>query len=190
MPTAFTHALCGAALSTLAPREFRGRALGTALAVVAALPDLDVLAFRFGIPYAHPLGHRGFSHSLAFALFMGLMLLPLLHRGVPLARWRSARLFLVIAAACASHGILDAFTDAGLGVGFFIPFDDARYFFPWRPLLTSPIGIGSFLSGRGVDILANELIWIWLPIGALLALRFSIRRASGNGRSESSTLRT
>jgi hypothetical protein len=30
----------------------------------------------------------------------------------------------------ASHGMLDAMTDGGLGVAFFAPFDNARYFFP------------------------------------------------------------
>lgn len=30
-----------------------------------------------------------------------------------------------------SHRILDAFTNGGLEIGFFIPFDNARYFFPW-----------------------------------------------------------
>ncbi|BAO74943.1 hypothetical protein WPG_0713 [Winogradskyella sp. PG-2] len=32
------------------------------------LPDLDVLTFNFGISYSHPFGHRGFTHSLLFAL--------------------------------------------------------------------------------------------------------------------------
>ncbi|UKM64900.1 metal-dependent hydrolase [Flavobacteriaceae bacterium GSB9] len=32
------------------------------------LPDFDVLAFKFGIPYEHPFGHRGFTHSILFAL--------------------------------------------------------------------------------------------------------------------------
>ena len=35
------------------------------------VPDLDVIAFTLGIPYAHPLGHRGFLHSLLFALLLG-----------------------------------------------------------------------------------------------------------------------
>ena len=38
----------------------------------AVLPDLDVIGFKLGIRYADLLGHRGFSHSLLFALLMGL----------------------------------------------------------------------------------------------------------------------
>jgi inner membrane protein len=41
---------------------------------------------------------------------------------------------LCIAVATASHGILDAFTNGGLGVAFFAPFDKTRYFFPVTPM--------------------------------------------------------
>ena len=66
------------------------------------------------------------------------------------------------AAVTASHGILDALTDGGLGIAFFSPFDTHRYFFPWRPIQVSPIGPG-FFSARGVRVLASELRWIWIP---------------------------
>jgi inner membrane protein len=41
--------------------------------VGSILPDVDVLAFAFGIPYEHPLGHRGFTHSLFFAVLAALL---------------------------------------------------------------------------------------------------------------------
>jgi inner membrane protein len=64
----------------------------------------------------------------------------------------------------ASHGILDALTDAGLGVGFFVPFSDARYFLPWRPLLTSPLQPLAFFDSHGLAILLNEASYVWLPV--------------------------
>jgi inner membrane protein len=60
-------------------------------------------------------------------------------------------------------------TDGGLGVAFFSPFDNHRYFLRWRPIHVSPIGIGRFFSDRGIAVLQSELLWIWLP-AALLAL--------------------
>jgi inner membrane protein len=65
--------------------------------------------------------------------------------------------------ATASHGMLDAMTDGGLGVALFSPFDNSRYFFPWRPIHVSPISVGRFFSVRGYTILQNEFFWIWLP---------------------------
>ena len=44
----------------------------------------------------------------------------------------------------ASHGVLDALTDGGPGVAFLAPFDDTRYFFPWRPIRVSPLWRGFF----------------------------------------------
>jgi inner membrane protein len=60
----------------------------------------------------------------------------------------------------ASHGLLDAMTTGGLGVAFFAPFSAERYFFPWRPILVSPIGIERFLSPRGAAVLMSELQWV------------------------------
>jgi len=50
MPSVFTHAVAGAAMSTLAPHRFRGLRLGIVLSIVAALPDVDVFAFGSGSP--------------------------------------------------------------------------------------------------------------------------------------------
>jgi len=77
--------------------------------------------------------------------------------------------------ATASHGLLDALTDGGLGVAFFAPFDNHRYFLPWRPIHVSPIGAGRFFTHRGLEVLQSELLWIWLP-AALLALSVWLMR--------------
>jgi inner membrane protein len=37
------------------------------MAIIAVVPDMDAIVFSPGIQYAHPFGHRGFSHSLIFA---------------------------------------------------------------------------------------------------------------------------
>jgi len=71
--------------------------------------------------------------------------------------------------ATASHGLLDAMTDGGLGVGFFAPFDNHRYFLPCPPSRVSPTGVGRFFTDRGLAVLQSELLWIWLP-AMLLAL--------------------
>ena len=60
MPTTITHALVGLGLAEVfapRPRPVSFYGLATVLAVA---PDVDVLAFRFGIPYGAFLGHRGF----------------------------------------------------------------------------------------------------------------------------------
>lgn len=128
-------------------------------------PDFDVIAFNLGIPYSHPFGHRGFSHSLLFAALLAGTGAALLAKETFRATswWRFAVLAFVVAA---SHGVLDAATDAGLGIGFFIPFDSERYFLPFRPLETSSVNPVRFLLHwrRAMVILANEFRWVLLPL--------------------------
>jgi len=76
----------------------------------------------------------------------------------------------------ASHGLLDACTDGGLGVAFFSPFDTTRYFFAFRPIAVSPIGV-RFFSERGISVLWSELVWVWIPLLIFATAAFIIRRA-------------
>ena len=164
MPTVFTHALAGLALAPLAPRAIpRGR-LALALAFASILPDVDVLTFALGIPYAHDFGHRGFSHSLAFALLAGWLVARLAFSGVGLTTRAWWKVFALLSLAAASHGLFDAMTNGGLGIGFLLPFDSTRFFLPWRPLQVSPIGLSAFVSGLGASALVSELKYLWLPI--------------------------
>jgi len=59
-------------------------------------------------------------------------------------------------ALVASHPLLDALTDGGLGVALLWPFSAERFFFPWRPIPVSPIGVG-FFSLRGIRVALAEL---------------------------------
>lgn len=179
--TAFTHALVGAAAAQLAPAAVPRWRVVAAAALLAALPDLDIAAFSLGIPYAHPLGHRGFTHSLVFAAGAGLAAAWMLWgAGKPSGERR--RIAAVLLAATASHGVLDAFTDRGLGVGFLIPFHSDRFFFPWRPLRTSPVSVEAFFSGRPLAILRNEILWVWLPLGLVWLFALLVRGRLRAGR--------
>ena len=37
-------------------------------AICTIVPDFDVIGFAFGVSYGDVLGHRGFTHSLLFAV--------------------------------------------------------------------------------------------------------------------------
>jgi len=42
--------------------------------------------------------------------------------------------------------------------------DTTRYFFPWRPILVSPLGASRFLAERGLRIVLNGLVVVWVPM--------------------------
>ena len=143
-------------------------------AACSGVPDLDVIGFRFGVHYGDFWGHRGFTHSLLFAAILALLVTMV---ALPLNSSYDRRiLWLYLFLATASHGLLDALTDGGLGVAFFSPFNLQRYFFPWRPVLVSPIGVARFFSVRGAAVLRTEIVWIWLPSACVAVSAFLLRR--------------
>ena len=168
MASAFSHAAAALSIGVCFYRPGVPRRVWVAGALCSMVPDLDVLGFRFGIRYGDFWGHRGFTHSLIFAaIAAGTAILLGFRLGLP--GFSRLSLWLYFFVATASHGLLDAMTDGGLGVAFISPFDNRRYFLPWRPVHVAPIGIGRFFSARGADVLKSEFVWIWIP-AALLAL--------------------
>jgi inner membrane protein len=173
MPTALSHPAVPLAISIGLGRSAVPSRLVAAGIVASVLPDLDVIAFRFGIPYAAQFGHRGFSHSLAFAALVALLGAGC-HR---LLRSGPMATFAFLFAATASHGVLDAFTNGGLGVAFFWPFSPTRYFAPIRMIQVAPLTAARLLSHRGAVVLASELLWVGLPCAVLgVVLAISRRR--------------
>jgi inner membrane protein len=171
MPTTLTHALVGLGLAGV----FTARPTPAFCVLSAALslaPDLDVLAFRFGIPYGSRFGHRGFSHSLCCAALLSLLVTALGHSYFVVPWWQLAGFALVVVVA---HDVLDALTDGGMGIAFFSPFNDRRYFLPWRPVRVSPIGLGVF-SRWGLRALLSEVVWVWVPLAVLVGA-VTVRRA-------------
>jgi inner membrane protein len=175
MPTVFTHAIVGASLAQAAPSGYSKWKCALAFAAVSTIPDLDVIAFSLGIPYGHTFGHRGFSHSLAFSLMLGLLTCLILFVRREHSTWKWGVLFLLTFIAGASHGLLDAATDAGLGVGLFIPWSDERIFYDFRPLRTSSISLSNFFRMRTIGVLESEIMWVLSPLLFLSSLWQLIR---------------
>ena len=172
MPSVLSHPAVPLAIAI----GLGGKTVPPRLAIVAcvasAVPDLDSLGYMAGVPYSSPLGHRGFTHSLFFAFLLALLASAFAGRlGASLSV-----VFAVILISAASHGILDAMTTGGMGVAFFSPFSNARYFLPWRVILVSPISVTRFLSERGTAIVKSELLWVWLPCAVVATLGVAVRR--------------
>jgi inner membrane protein len=179
MPTSIAHAAPALALIPAFWQPGTPQRLWVLGVVCAAAPDLDVIAFAFGIPYEHPLGHRGLCHSIPFAAAAAAVL-TLLAFPAPRSGFSRVRAWGYLFLATASHGVLDAFTNGGRGIALLAPFDWSRIFFAFRPIEVSPLRVGAFLSTRGLSILANEFLWVWLPFGVLGAalLLWRVRQRS------------
>jgi inner membrane protein len=175
MPSIFTHAFAALALGKASTGECRPMRFWWLTAFCAILPDVDAISFALGVQRGSQFAHRGITHSLLFALLVACAVVSLAFKRTPRFSKHWWALLLYFFVVTASHGLLDALTDGGSGVAFFAPFDMARYFFPWRPIEVSPIGF-RFFSARGLEVIASEFVWVWIPAILLVASALVYRR--------------
>jgi inner membrane protein len=127
-------------------------------AILATLPDIDVLLVAFGASENGAFGHRGALHSLSMALAAGVFCALAARRW----RWPVLRTALAGAAAVASHTLLDLLDASGRSLAVFWPLSSARYHSHWRLLPDAPRGL-KLLSSRGLLELVTEFA-LFLPI--------------------------
>lgn len=184
MCTDWTHAFAGVAIARLATgRKMPWLYWGLA-AFLPVIPDFDVFSIH---AYDNsPLAHRGLTHSLFFALALGLLAAALTFRKfiVPLLD-----LWGVFFVVTASHGILDALNRHTAGVALFWPFSSARYG-PWGPIPVPDIAF-QLPDPRTSQAVRGELLWVWLPLGAAVigmsAYRFLARRRAAAAKAAPSS---
>src|SRR6185369_11303594 len=147
-----------------------------AFALLALLPDADLILVALGASDGPVIGHRGGSHSLVTALALGIAA-GLLARRIG---WSALRTAAAVTLAVGSHGILDAFGQGGRGIPLFWPLSEHRFMAPaaWRLLPDAPRGM-KFLSRSGLTEVAVEFIYFLpLTIYALLPARAAARAAA------------
>ena len=143
-----TQATLGAAIGqTLLGKRIGGKAavLG---AIVATIPDLDVVLLPLYDSLQRISIHRGFSHSILFSILGALLLTYILTR----IKWANQisikRFFIFNWLALFTHILLDAFTAYGTQV--FLPFSDNRVSFDSinivDPVYTIPLIVGLVIT--------------------------------------------
>ena len=150
----------------------------------ASLPDADVFGHWLGVPYLSSWGHRGGTHSLAFAFGLGLVLGPWASPSDSSWIKKSLNGF-YLGLMTASHPFLDMLTTGGHGVALWAPFDESRVFFDhhYRVIQVSPLSISRFFTSRGLAVLKSELYWVILPCLGCFTLRWIIQKSTSSSSS-------
>jgi len=164
MPLPIAHGLLGATISVLLQRQSGRNYLRPVLigAAVANAADFDfLLVFLFG----SKAWHRGFTHSIAFALGLGLAMLLV-------SGWRNIGHAAAYTFVFASHGLLDFVTaKVGGGVELLWPWSSQRYKLGLLGLSEVP----SQLPATGIvkALILELIVFVW-PL--ILAIVFSCRQ--------------
>ena len=123
MSLPITHAAVPIAAAIAFGGHAGSKRLVAAAVIAAMIPDLDALMHAlFNVPLYSVYGHRGALHSLSFAIVAGMVAVGI-HRQLKASRLAAA---VAVAAAMASHGVLDMFTANGKGVAYLWPISSMR----------------------------------------------------------------
>lgn len=136
-------------------------------ALLPIIPDLDVFSTA---AYGTPLGHRGITHSLVFAVVLGTFASGVTFRRFHVNWWSLAVLFCAI---IASHGLLDAMTKGGEDIPFFWPI--AGRYGNWGVISVSDIAF-DLPDPRYSRAIRGELLRVWLPMSLMVAVMMVYRR--------------
>jgi membrane-bound metal-dependent hydrolase YbcI (DUF457 family) len=179
MPSPVGHSLAGLAFA--AADVWPGRRWASVLlgVTIANLPDIDfLLGYVIGQPAAL---HWGFTHSFAFALFVGLMAGALAGR-----EHNFLRVTAVAAGICASHFVLDMLIGRSprpnFGLEILWPISSERFMLPWRVFQSYPTGLIhndplAALFSRAILPLVLREIGVLLPVAvAAWVLRLAMER--------------
>lgn len=173
MATIYTHALVGLGLAKVLTSRRKPILFWVLAGFLPMVPDFDVFSYS---AYGSVMGHRGFTHSLCFALGTGFLIAGLTYRHFKMKFWLLCGLFFLITA---SHGILDAFTNGGFGIPLLWPFDERRYG-PYGPINVADIAF-EFPDPRTSRAVRTELLYVWLPTMVLVGLVATYRRFRHSG---------
>ena len=168
MPMSTTHALLPLAVAVAVAKRPIPWTLIIVTMIASAAPDIDGLFKHFlGVPANSIYGHRGATHSLFLALAAGLAAAAF-HK---LLGVRPLTAAVCVAAAMASHGILDMMTDSGQPVAYLWPVSSGRLFADWRPIHSGPVHIAN-LATHVFSRFQSELGQLIVP---MFVIAFAVR---------------
>jgi len=176
MASAFSHAIASVAIGKISFIKNVDKKFWLLGIFCAVIPDADAIGFKLGVAYESMWGHRGITHSFFFAALLAFAINYFFYAEEKIGSRRWLSLFAFFFFATSSHPVLDAMTTGGLGVAFFAPFNNERFFFPFRPIKVSPISVTSFFTEWGWRVLKSEFVWVWIPSFIVMAFAWSVKK--------------
>jgi membrane-bound metal-dependent hydrolase YbcI (DUF457 family) len=178
VPLPVAHGLIGASVvAALRPASEPGRWKWLAFgALLGIAPDFDYALNWLRIGRGG--WHHGFTHSIPFALVVGLVTL------IVLRQWK-VRSFLIISGAYVSHTLLDFILTESRGVSLWWPFTDRRY----KLRFPNPIEYAwsdDSWAQAAFDLLKISLVEL-LMFGPVLLVVILVRQVGNNKRLGSAT---
>lgn len=143
-----TQAILGAAIGEATAGKKIGNKAAVVGAIIATLPDLDVLFIPILTDLEKISFHRGYSHSVLFCILVSGLLALLIHKSPWMNSLSFRRSYWLAFFSLFTHVILDSFTT--YGTQLLLPFSNWRVSFDSiniiDPVYTLPLAIGLLIS--------------------------------------------
>ena len=167
-----THIVLGACIGEVCVGKAIGKRALVLGAVAQSLPDIDIVAGLWLSPVRDLLAHRGFTHSLLFAL-LGSVLLALIAERWHRYRYPTLSLkmwTIFFSLEILTHIFLDAFN--AYGTGWFEPFSHHRVAFNTLFVADPLFTIWPALSVALLVVLpaTSQRRWRWATAGLVLSI--------------------
>lgn len=160
MPLPIAHGLLGASIiAAVYPKPFKFRYYLPILAgaILANTPDFD---FLLVFATHNKDWHRGFTHSIAFSIVVGLLFYFYFGQN----EWRKA---LAFSLAFASHFILDFLTtDIGGGIELLFPLTSEKFGLRWFGLSEYPsrMSVLEIISALAIEIVVFSSLFLLIVL--------------------------
>ena len=161
MPTPITHIIASIPMNSTVMRKTNTKKILFWSFVIAVIPDLDLIG---NVPINNIFGHRGFTHSLIFALLLTLLASVMFWREFKNDKSRFYLISLNFLLVAMMHPFLDAGTDRNYGVAFFSPWSNHRYSLPWAPINDKALGLWNYYVLGWWEIFKVEAVIIFVAI--------------------------
>lgn len=152
-----SHALLGAVIGQAGPAQRAGNRALIAGALIAWLPDIDVVIGPWLNDATALTFHRGITHSILFIACLAPLLGALLHRLWPEQSVTRRRWILLAGSVLASHLILDSFTS--YGIQLLLPFSDRSFAIASISVIDPLYSLPLLLTMLMVPWLARDTAW-------------------------------
>lgn len=163
MPTPITHLFAAIPVNIAIMGAVNKKKIILLSLIISILPDLDLIGYFLGLPISSFLGHRGFTHSIFFALVVALMANLLFFPDIKTKDKRFKLLFLNFLFVALTHPLLDFLVNRNTGVALLSPFVLTRFASPIAPIVEESVGILNYYHFYFKEVVKVEFFYIILP---------------------------
>lgn len=163
MPSPLTHLIVSVPINALIMKQENKKKIIFFSFFAAIAADFDYVGYLFNFGNLSFFGHRGFTHSIFFAIVIATLICIVFFRNVDFKSKAFLFLLFNFFLAALSHPLLDYLINQNNGVALFFPFSTERFSFPFAPINEEICSAFEYYRKYFWLVLKVEIIYLIFP---------------------------